>query len=76
MAAATENYYDRKNDSPGAVIVEKMAKTVVHKVCSSGCLLWRLPSLIFIVCTITLACYGILKIFLVLRIKENPDYPN
>ena len=50
VAAATEYYYDCKDDSPGAVIVEKMAKTVVHKVCSSGCLLWRLPSLIFIVC--------------------------
>ena len=29
VAAATENYDDSKDDDPGAVIVEKMAKAVV-----------------------------------------------
>ena len=29
VAAATENYDESENDDPGAVIIEKMAKTVV-----------------------------------------------
>jgi len=38
VAAAAENNDYSKNDYPGAVIVEEMAKAVViHKVCSSGC---------------------------------------
>ena len=32
IATATENYYYRENDDPGAVIVKEMAKAiVVHK---------------------------------------------
>jgi hypothetical protein len=42
VAAATENYNYRKNNYPGAVIVEDVAEAVVvHKVLR-GCILWRL----------------------------------
>ena len=34
IAAAAKHYYNGKDDNPGAVIVEKMAKAVVIHMCS------------------------------------------
>jgi hypothetical protein len=36
IAAATENYYYRENDDPGAVIVKDVAQAVVIHMFASG----------------------------------------
>jgi len=36
IAAATENYYYRKNDNPSAVVIEDVAQAVVIHMFASG----------------------------------------